>query len=103
LKVYIRARSPSISEKSAVLAHLEELIGKSPAVSDVDAIDLYDEALGEILPDSRESWVRIIGELRWHYVKSAPKLEDESLKCFQACLSRDDLDHARQVSLASPP
>lgn len=102
MKVYIRARSPSISEKSAVLVHLEELLGKNPAVSDVDAIDLYSEALDEILPDSRESWVRIIGELRWQYVKSAPKIEDDSLKCFEACLSRNDLDHARQVSLASP-
>ncbi len=99
LKIYIRSRSSQIAEKSAVLIHLEELAGRKPALSDFDAIELYDEALGEILLDSHESWGKIIGELRWQCVKSAPKNEDASLKCFQACLSMDDLDHARQVKL----
>jgi len=86
-----------VSEKSAVLLHLEELLERSPQLSDLDSIELYDEALGEVLPDSPESWVKIIGQLRWQCVKAAPKNEDASLKCFQACLSKWDLDHARQV------
>ena len=73
---------------------------RNEALSDLDAVELYDEALGEILPDCPRSWQRIIGELRWQYVKSNPKIEENTLKCFKACLYRDDLDHARQVSLA---
>lgn len=98
LKIYIRSRSPQVSEKSAVLLHLEELPERKPPFSDIEAIELYDEALNEVLPESNETWERIIGQLRWQCVKINPKNEDLSLKCFQECLSKGALDHARQVS-----
>jgi N-terminal acetyltransferase B complex non-catalytic subunit len=96
--VYIRARSPLLTEKSAVLLHLEELAEKKKAIRDLETVELYDEAFGEVLPEPQESWDRIIGELRWLCVKTQPKNEDLSLKCFQACLGKGDLEHAKQVS-----
>jgi len=77
---------------------LEELPERKPPLADIEAIELYDEALGEVLPKSDETWERIIGQLRWQCVKAQSKNEDLSLKSFQACLSKGALDHARQVS-----
>jgi hypothetical protein len=85
-------------EKSVVLLHLEELLERKPPLSDIEAIELYEEALEEVLPKSNETWEKIIGQLRWQCVKALPKNEDLSLKSFQACFSKGDLDHARQVS-----
>ncbi|KAE9381361.1 hypothetical protein N431DRAFT_424923 [Stipitochalara longipes BDJ] len=98
LKIYIRSRSPQVPEKSAVLLHLEELPERKPPLADIEAIELYDEALDEVLPKSNGTWERIIGQLRWQCVKAQPKNEDLSLKCFQACLSKNALDHARQIA-----
>ncbi|PVH88261.1 hypothetical protein DL98DRAFT_508974 [Cadophora sp. DSE1049] len=98
LKIYIRALSPQATEKAAVLVHLEELVEKKTAPSELVVTELYDDALTEILPDPQENWARIVGELRWRCVKASPKNEDTSLKCFQACLARNDLDHARQIA-----
>ncbi|KAE8452103.1 hypothetical protein EG329_001570 [Mollisiaceae sp. DMI_Dod_QoI] len=98
LKIYIRSLLPQASEKSAVLLHLEELVNKRPGFLDLAVIELYENALEEVLPGSRESWINTIGELRWQCVKANPKHEDTSLIGLQACLSRDDLDHARQIA-----
>lgn len=64
---------------------------------DIEAVELYEEALNEVLPESTETWERVIGHLRWQCVKASPKNEDLSLNCFQACFSKGALDHARQV------
>jgi len=98
LKINIRSRSSLISEKSSVLVHLEELVGRKPPLTDPEAIELYDEALSEVLQDPQGTWAKIIGEVRWQCVKATPKNEDFSLKCFEECIANDDLDHARQVS-----
>lgn len=98
LKLYIQSRLPALSDKSAVILHLEELVEKKLVISELETIELYDEAFGEVLPEPHESWDRIIGELRWLSVKSQPKNEDLSLKCFEACLAKDDLEHAKQIS-----
>lgn len=82
-----------------MILHLEELAEKKKVISDLETLELYDEAFGEILPEPQESWDRVIGELRWLCVKSQPKNEDLSLKCFQACLGKGDLEHAKQVSV----
>jgi hypothetical protein len=82
-----------------VLLHLEELAEKKKVLEDLETVELYDEAFEEVLPGSQESWGRIIGELRWQCVKAQPKNEDLSLKCFQACLGKDDLEHSKQVNL----
>jgi N-terminal acetyltransferase B complex non-catalytic subunit len=97
LKIYIRSLSPSLAEKSNVLLKLEELPTRKPPLTDLEAIDLYDEALKSVVPDPQESWGKIIGELRLQSVKSSPKDEALSRKCLQACFSEGDLDHARQV------
>lgn len=80
-----------------MLLHLEELPERKPAISDIEAIELYDDALDEILTASSKTWEKIMGHLRWQCVKVSPKNEDLSLKCFQACLSKGALDYARQV------
>lgn len=72
-------------------------MARKPAISDLAAVELYEDALEEVLPGSQNTWINIIGELRWQCVKASPKNEDTSLVCLQTCLSRDDLDHARQV------
>lgn len=76
---------------------MEELAERKSALTDLESIELYDEALGEVMPESQEGWGRIIGELRWQCVKARPKDEDLSLKSFQACLGKNDLEHAKQV------
>lgn len=78
-----------------MLISLEALSTRKQAVTDLEAIDLYDEALVGL--DQRETWPKIIGELRCQSVKSAPKDEPLSKNCLKACLSNGDLDHARQV------
>ncbi|CZR50694.1 uncharacterized protein PAC_00568 [Phialocephala subalpina] len=98
VKTYIRSLLPQASEKSAVFIHLEELVNRKSSLSDLAAIDLYEDAFEEVLPGARESWIKTIGELRWQCVKTLPKQEDICLKCFRACLDRDDLDHARQIA-----
>jgi N-terminal acetyltransferase B complex non-catalytic subunit len=72
-------------------------VARKSALLDLAAVELYEDALEEVLPGSRDNWIRIIGELRWQCIKASPKDEDTSLVCLQTCLSRDDLDHARQV------
>ncbi|PQE03427.1 N-acetyltransferase B complex non catalytic subunit protein [Rutstroemia sp. NJR-2017a BBW] len=96
-KIYIRSRSTLQSEKDAVLAHIEDLATKKVAVTDLDDIDLYDDALEAVMPDAGELWVRTIGELRWQAVKTLPKQEELGLKSFKACLSENDLEHAQQT------
>lgn len=76
---------------------------RNTVLSDLAAIELYEDALEEVLPGSQESWIKTIGELRWRLVKACPKNEDTSLTCLQTCLSRDDLDHARQVGHIHAP
>ncbi|RDL34632.1 uncharacterized protein BP5553_07760 [Venustampulla echinocandica] len=98
LKVFIRSRSPLASEKAAVLLHLEGLAERKFVLKDQESIELYDEALGEVMPQQQEGWGRIIGELRWQCVKARPKDEDLSLKSFEACLGKGDLEHAKQIS-----
>lgn len=82
-----------------MLSHLENLVARNPPLTEFDAIELYDEALEKVLPAAKENWTKTVGELRWQCVKATPKNEDASLKCFQVCLAREDLDHARQVSV----
>ncbi|KUJ22389.1 uncharacterized protein LY89DRAFT_636366 [Mollisia scopiformis] len=98
LKIYIRSLLPQVSEKSAVILHLEDVVARKAVLSDLAAIELYEDALEEVLPGSREVWIKTIGELRWRCIKAVPKNEDTSLACLQSCLSRDDLDHARQIA-----
>jgi N-terminal acetyltransferase B complex non-catalytic subunit len=81
-----------------VLLHLEEVPRQKKPLVDLAAIELYDNALGQVL-GTVDDWARIIGEIRWQCVKAIPKDEDISLKCFKACLLKKDLDHARQVCL----
>lgn len=97
MKIYICSHLPAVSEKTAVLLHLEELVGqKKPPQAD-GVLELYNDAFENVL-ESDGDWARVIGELRWQSVKANPKNEDLSLKSFQTCMEKDDLDHARQVS-----
>ncbi len=69
-------------------------------LTDLEAVELYDEALEGVLPRASGGWEKIVGELRWQLVKALPKNEEAGKKCFKACLFKDDLDHARQVCLS---
>ena len=67
-------------------------------LTDLDAIQFYDEALELILPKPGENWSRIIGHLRWQLVKSTPKDVDAGRACFRACLAKEDYEHARHIA-----
>lgn len=67
-------------------------------LKDLDAIQIYDETLELILPNSGETWARIIGYLRLELVKAMPKDADASRACFRACLAKEDYEHARQIA-----
>jgi N-terminal acetyltransferase B complex non-catalytic subunit len=86
-----------LTEKAAVALHLEELPSRKLIFKDLETIQVYEEAFGEVFPGLEESWARIIGEIRWQCVKSSPKDEEISLDCFKECLAQHDIDHARQV------
>ena len=98
LKVYIKSQLPLITEKAEVLVCLEALPTRKPPLADPDAIDLYDDALKEVLPVPQQSWGRIIGGLRCQSVKLAPKNEALGKQCLKVCLLQGDLDHSRQES-----
>ncbi|RKF82671.1 putative cytoskeleton organization protein [Golovinomyces cichoracearum] len=97
LKTYVRGKSILVSENLKILVQIEELACREPFLSNPDAIDLYDETITEILPDSLETWAKTIGELRWKSVKLSSKNEKLCLDALKACLSKDDLDHARKI------
>ncbi|RKF51363.1 N-terminal acetyltransferase B complex subunit arm1 [Golovinomyces cichoracearum] len=97
LKIYVHGKSIHLSENLKILVHIEELACREPFLSNPDAIDLYDETITEILPDSLETWAKTIGELRWKSVKLSSKNEKLCLDALKACLSKDDLDHARKI------
>lgn len=88
---------PLITDKSLALSRIEEVLEETSLITDFNAIELYDRALEELLPESPEHWANIIGELRWRFVKSNPKDENSCKDCFQACLLKSDLDHAIKV------
>lgn len=95
--MYIRSRSHLASEKDAVTSSIKELVSKQQGVKDATDLDLYDESFENVTLVPTLTWGALIGELRWQSVKSAPKDEDLALKCFQACLSHEDWEHAQQV------
>ncbi|RKF64168.1 Phagocyte signaling-impaired protein [Erysiphe neolycopersici] len=97
LKLYICGKTSSLPEKLSIIAQIEELAHREPFILNPDIIDLYEEILVEILPESTEIWIKTIGELRWKYVKLSPKDEHLCLQALMACLSNDDFDHARQI------
>jgi N-terminal acetyltransferase B complex non-catalytic subunit len=92
-----------ISEKAAVLQQFEELVSSKRVITDVNTIQFYEDALELILPKPGDSWARIIGYLRWEFVKASPKDEEASKACFRACLSKQDYEHARHVSICILP
>ncbi|RKF76353.1 N-terminal acetyltransferase B complex subunit arm1 [Golovinomyces cichoracearum] len=97
LKIYVRGKSNLVSENLKILVQIEELACREPCLSNPDAIDLYDETITGILPDSLETWAKTIGELRWKSVKLSSKNEKLCLDALEACLSKNDLDHARKI------
>ncbi|TQS36684.1 hypothetical protein Golomagni_02856 [Golovinomyces magnicellulatus] len=97
LKIYVRGKSNLVSENIKILIQIEELACREPFLSNPDAIDLYDETMTEISYDSPEAWAKTIGELRWKSVKLSSKNEKLCLDALEACLSKNDLDHARQI------
>ena len=69
------------------------------AFKDLETIQLYEEAFGEVSTGPEESWAKSIGETRWQCVKAFPKEVDLSEDCFKECLAHNDIDHSRQVCL----
>ncbi len=67
-------------------------------LTDLNAVQVYDETLQLLLPKSAESWARIIGHLRWQLVKAIPTDVEASRACFRACLAREDYEHARHIA-----
>ncbi|POS84809.1 hypothetical protein EPUL_001729 [Erysiphe pulchra] len=102
LKLYICGKTSSLPEKLAILAQIEEFAHREPFISNPDIIDLYEEIVAEIIPESTEIWIKTIGELRWKYVKLSPRDENLCLQALMACLSNDDFDHARQAQGTLP-
>jgi N-terminal acetyltransferase B complex non-catalytic subunit len=98
--VYILSKSPPQTgrEKGEALLHLEKLGARSPVLTDLNAIELYDDALGDIFPDLSEEWSNIIGEVWLLRVKALPKDEESSKKAFQQCVLKEDFDHAQQIA-----
>jgi N-terminal acetyltransferase B complex non-catalytic subunit len=77
---------------------LEELVLSKRVLTDLNALQIYDEALELILPKSGENWARIIGHLRLKLVKTLPKDVDAGRACFRACLAKEDYEHAKHIA-----
>lgn len=89
---------PAGKDRGLVLLQLEKLTSKSPPLADLDALELYDEALQEVLPDSLLGWARIIGEQWLLRVKVNPTDEEGNSESFRQCLLHEDYDHAQQIA-----
>jgi N-terminal acetyltransferase B complex non-catalytic subunit len=63
-----------------------------------EELDLYDEGLRVLFPESHSVEGRAICKMRADAVKAAPKDEKLTLACFHACLKRDSLEYAQQAS-----
>ncbi|KAG0650585.1 N-terminal acetyltransferase B complex subunit arm1 [Hyphodiscus hymeniophilus] len=98
LQLLIKAHLGQVSEKAAILLHLEELVLSKRILTDLNAIQIFDETLELILPKPGENWARIIGNLRWQLVKALPKDVDAGRACFRACLAKEDYEHARHIA-----
>ena len=61
-------------------------------------LDLYDEGFKILFPERHGIEGRAICKMRADAVKVAPKDESLALACFRACLKRDSLEYAQQVS-----
>ncbi|CCU78903.1 cytoskeleton organisation protein/Dec1 [Blumeria hordei DH14] len=97
-KLYILGLSAQFKNKSVILQNLEEVACRKPPISNPDAIEFYAEILEEVLPGCNQTWAKIIGELKFQCIKLTPKKEDLCLKGFEACILKNDLNHARQIS-----
>lgn len=64
----------------------------------VAELDLYDEGLKVLFPERQDMEGRAICKMRADAVKATPKDENLALTCFRACLKRDSLEYAQQVS-----
>ena len=98
LQSLIKAHLGQLSDKGAVLLQLEELVVSKRVLTDLDAIEFYDQALELILPKPGASWSRVIGHLRWQLVRATPKDVDAGRTCFRACLARGDYENARHIA-----
>lgn len=87
-----------MSERNAAAIALQELVGKQIGLTDLGALDLYDEASATLCPPSSREPIENLGKLRLFAVKAKPKDEDFVKKCLGACLRRDDLANSQQVS-----
>ena len=90
----------TVTELATVLVEIVT-VAKSDKALDLDALELYDHAFDRILPDQKDDWGPVMGRLRWIAVKNSPKNEELGLKCFKACLAKDDIEDAQQVCLSS--
>lgn len=99
LKCYIQAQHPTLSERNAAAIALQELVGKQIGLTDLGALDLYDEASATLCPPSSREPIENLGKLRLFAVKAKPKDEDFVKKCLGACLRRDDLANSQQIAV----
>jgi hypothetical protein len=75
-----------------------DLSNSSDGRFSADQLDLYDEGLRVLFPERHSVEGRAICKLRADAVKAAPRDEKLTLASFRACLKRDNLEYAQQVS-----
>lgn len=88
-------------ERGRALAIIMDLGKSSEGCYSAAELDLYDEGLKILFPELHSAEGRVICKMRADAVKATPKDDKLALACFRACLKRDNLEYAQQVSHCS--
>jgi N-terminal acetyltransferase B complex non-catalytic subunit len=98
LRCYIQCCHPAVVERAKGLAIILGLLDQADKRYTIDELELYDESISALFPGNRGFETTQICRLRAEAVKADPKDEKLSIACFKACLKRDNIEFAQQVS-----
>jgi N-terminal acetyltransferase B complex non-catalytic subunit len=99
IKVSAESQLDGAADRGAVLNAIEELV-KQKTVPDIDTIELYEWAAGDLIGEEIE-YADTLGPLRVKWAKANPK-SPLAMGCLQSCLEYWDLVSAQQVSHLAP-
>ncbi|KAK4445090.1 N-acetyltransferase B complex non catalytic subunit-domain-containing protein [Podospora aff. communis PSN243] len=97
IKVSAESQLDGAADRGAVLNAIEELV-KQKTVPDIDTIELYEWAAGDLIGEEIE-YADTLGPLRVKWAKANPK-SPLAMGCLQSCLEYWDLVSAQQISTA---
>ncbi|PHH92169.1 hypothetical protein CDD83_8555 [Cordyceps sp. RAO-2017] len=96
VKICAESQLDDPSAKFAAVAAVERFVKQGTVVKDVDAIDLLEWAVLDLLSD--DDFADTLGPLRVRAVKALPKDKIATTRCLESCLLHWDLVSAQQIA-----